>query len=45
MMETGVLTKDVGTILVGEETVRHGIIDEVGGIDKAVKKLHELIIR
>lgn len=45
MMETGVLTKDVGTILVGEETVRHGIIDEVGGIDKAVKKLHEMIIR
>ncbi len=45
MMETGVLTKDVGTILVGEETVRHGIIDEVGGIDKAVKKLHELILR
>ncbi len=45
MMETGVLTKDVGTILVGEETVRHGIIDEVGGIDKAIKKLHEMIIR
>ena len=43
MMETGVLTKDVGTILVGEETVSQGIIDEVGGIDKAVKKLHELI--
>ncbi len=43
MMETGVLTKDVGTILVGEETVSHGIIDEVGGIDKAVRKLHELI--
>lgn len=43
MMETGVLTKDVGTILVGEETVKCGIIDEVGGIDKAVKKLHEMI--
>ncbi len=43
MMETGFLTKDVGTILVGEETVKHGIIDEVGGIDKAIKKLHELI--
>lgn len=43
MMETGVLTKDVGTILVGEETVKYGIIDEVGGIDKAVKKLHEMI--
>ena len=43
MMETGVLTKDVGTILVGEETVKYGIIDEVGGIEKAVKKLHEMI--
>jgi ATP-dependent protease ClpP protease subunit len=43
MMETGVLTKDVGTILVGEEAVRKGIINETGGIDKAVHKLHELI--
>lgn len=43
MMETGVLTKDVGTILVGEETVKYGIIDEVGGIAQAVKKLHEMI--
>ncbi len=43
MMETGVLTKDVGTILVGEEAVKYGIIDEVGGIDKAISKLHELI--
>lgn len=43
MMETGVLTKDVGTILVGEDAVKHGIIDEVGGIDKAIAKLHALI--
>ncbi len=43
MMETGFLTKDVGTILVGEEAVKHGIIDEVGGIDKAICKLHEMI--
>lgn len=43
MMETEVLTKDVGTILVGEEAVKHGIIDEVGGIDKAIGKLHSLI--
>ena len=33
MMETGVLTKDLGTILVGEEAVKTGIINEVGGID------------
>lgn len=43
MMETEVLTKDVGTILVGPEAVKHGIIDEVGGIDLAIAKLHELI--
>lgn len=43
MMETGVLTKDVGTILVGEDAVNTGIISEVGGVDKAMRKLHELI--
>ena len=43
MMETGILTKDVGTILVGEEAVKYGIIDEVGGINKAIAKLHEMI--
>ena len=43
MMETGVLTKDVGTILVGEEAVREGLINEVGGISDAIAKLHEMI--
>lgn len=43
MMETGILTKDVGTILVGEEAVENGIIDEVGGIDKAIRRLHLMI--
>ena len=43
MMETGVLTKDVGTILVGEEAVKWGIINETGGIKEAMKKLHTLI--
>lgn len=43
MMETGILTKDVGTILVGEEAVKNGIIDEVGGIKQAIKRLHEMI--
>ncbi len=45
MTETGILTKDVGTILVGEDAVKHGIIDEVGGIDKAIARLHEMISR
>ena len=43
MMETGVLTKDVGTILVGEEAVAEGIINETGGIRQAMEKLHTLI--
>lgn len=43
MMETQVLTKDVGTILQGEETVQEGIIDSIGGIKEAVAKLHEMI--
>ncbi len=43
MLETGILTKDVGTILVGEEAVKKGIIDEVGGVDKAIRRLHQMI--
>lgn len=43
MMETGILTKDVGTILVGKEAVFEGIIDEVGGIKDALKKLYSMI--
>ena len=43
MMETRMLTKDVGTILVGRECVEEGIINEVGGIKEAIKKLHEMI--
>lgn len=43
MLNKGIMTKDLGTILVGEEAVKEGIINEIGGIDKAFKKLHELI--
>ena len=43
MMQTGILTKDVGTILVGKEAVEEGLIDEVGGISMAISKLHEMI--
>lgn len=44
MMETEVLTKDVGSVLEGEEAVREGIICEIGGISQAIAKLHELIL-
>lgn len=43
MMNTGMLTKDLGTILVGEQAVQEGLIDEVGGINQAFMKLHALI--
>lgn len=43
MMNTGILTKDLGTILVGEEAVKEGLIDEVGGISEAFARLHRLI--
>lgn len=43
MMNTGILTKDLGTILVGKQAVEEGLIDEVGGIHNAFVKLHELI--
>lgn len=43
MLDTSQLVKDVGTILCGEEAVREGIINEVGGICDAMKKLHMLI--
>lgn len=43
MLETGELTKDVGSVLVGEQAVKEGLIDEVGGISEAFRKLHELM--
>ncbi len=43
MMDTGFMTKDLGTILVGKEAVKAGIIDEVGGIKDAFRKLNQLI--
>lgn len=45
LMETEVLSKDVGSILVGKEAVKEGLIDEIGGINLALNKLHHLIKR
>ena len=42
MLKTGELANDVGTILFGEETVKHGLIDSTGGLYEALK-LYELI--
>lgn len=43
MMNTDMMSKDLGTILVGEDAVKEGLINEVGGIHDAVCKLHEMI--
>lgn len=43
MYATDQLANDIGTILVGEEAVNYGLIDEVGDFSKAVSKLNELI--
>lgn len=43
MLETEFLTKDVGSVLVGPQAVKEGIIDEVGGIKEAYEKLNELV--
>ena len=42
MIRQGMLSRDLGTILVGEQAVYEGIISSVGGIREAVQKLHEL---
>lgn len=43
MLNPTELVKDVGTLLEGEEAVREGLIDEVGGMSQALNKLHEMI--
>lgn len=43
MFRTGELVRDVGTVLVGQEAVRVGLIDEVGGVSQALAKLKSMI--
>ena len=43
MLDSSQLVKDVGTLLEGEEAVKEGIINEVGGMKEALRKLHEMI--
>lgn len=43
MLKTGELANDVGTVLFGEEAVNHGLIDQVGGLADALKKLYDMI--
>ncbi|MFY9567816.1 MAG: ATP-dependent Clp protease proteolytic subunit [Acetivibrionales bacterium] len=43
MLKTGELANDVGTVLFGEDAVRCRLINEVGGLSDALRKLYELI--
>lgn len=43
MMQTDELLNDMGTILIGEEAVKCGLIDEVGGVKEALAKLNSMI--
>lgn len=43
MFRTGELARDVGTVVVGRDAVKSGLIDEVGGLSAAVAKLHQLV--
>ena len=43
MFRTGDLMRDIGTVLIGKEAVAAGLIDELGGLHKAVTKLEKLI--
>ena len=43
MFNTAELTKDIGSVLVGEQAVKAGIIDHVGGMEDAIKRLYDLI--
>jgi ATP-dependent protease ClpP protease subunit len=43
MFAKGNLTRDIGTNVIGEDAVKYGLIDQVGGIGQAMNKLNELI--
>lgn len=43
MLNPSELVKDVGTLLDGEAAVREGLINEVGGMKEAIRKLYSMI--
>lgn len=45
MMNNEQLVKDIGSMLVGSEAVKEGLIDAVGGVHEAMEYLHQMIER
>ncbi len=43
MMRPDEMANDIGSVLDGAEAVRHGIIDEIGGLSRALDTLHKII--
>ncbi len=43
MFNTGQLARDIGTVLVGKDAVKEGLINEVGGLGQAVSYLEKSI--
>ena len=43
MFDTKNISNDIGTLLYGEEAVKFGLINEIGGIKEALSKLKDLI--
>jgi ATP-dependent protease ClpP protease subunit len=43
MFTTGELTRDIGTTVIGQDAVKYGLIDAVGGIGDAMKELNRQI--
>ncbi|HHT64420.1 MAG: ClpP family protease [Bacillota bacterium] len=43
MTTTGELARDIGTVIVGKEAVKLGLIDELGGVGDAIRKMNALI--
>lgn len=43
MFARGNLTRDIGTNVVGEDAVKFGLIDEVGGVKEAMDKIYQFI--
>src|SRR5690625_3860426 len=43
MFTTGELTRDIGMTVIGEDAVKHGLIDDVGGVAEAIQELNRRI--
>ncbi|MFD1037929.1 ClpP family protease [Virgibacillus byunsanensis] len=43
MFAKGNLTRDIGTNVIGHDAVEYGLIDGVGGVNEAMKKVNEMI--